>query len=350
MTIANSDAREAAGSQGLDAPAPVLVATAPDSPISEHAQTRHAAVSLTVLLIVPVAIYFAALGYLLTGWPGAIFGVLVATAVAAVGARVPAETMLALYRAEPLGAGQGASLRDLVTALASRAGLAEPPAIAIIPSLAVGAFAVGTGPRTAILVTEGLLRRHSLRDIGAIAAHEIGHIRNGDMPLFALADTVTRVAQVMFYAGLVAATVAAFLWSVGEPTLSPWPVALLVAAPLLSSALQLSVPRDHDLAADIEAVRLTGDYERVAGVVPAQCGRGSILDDMRIPVPQRRIPLPSPLRAHIDGPVRADRLAGLASGLDRLPPLRLGDGPLISLAGVGPGEMRPRNRWPGLWF
>ncbi len=305
-------------------------------------------------LIVPVVVYFVSIGYLLGSVAGAILGLVIAAAIVAVGVRVPAETMLALYRAEPLSPGQGASLREMVATLSTRAGLPTTPAIAIIPSLAVGAFAVGSSAKPAILVTEGLLRRHSLPQIAAITAHEIEHIRARDLPMFTLADTMTRVAQLMFYAGLIAGVVATFLWSVGEPTLQPWPVALLIAGPLLSSALQLALPRNHDLAADIAAVRLVGDHALVATVASSLRGCGSILDDVRLPVPQRRIPLPSPLRAHTDGAVRARKLTALAATLAQSPnelqPLQLSEGSLISLAGVGPGEMRPRDRWPGVWF
>jgi heat shock protein HtpX len=33
-----------------------------------------------------------------------------------------------------------------------------------------------------------------------------------------------------------------------------------------------------------------------------------------------------------------------------MPPLDISEGPRISLIGVGPIELRPRYRWPGVWF
>ncbi|MBX9925526.1 MAG: hypothetical protein K2Y05_04145, partial [Hyphomicrobiaceae bacterium] len=79
----------------------MLVAAMPEGAVPEQAQIRHAPIHhqglaarhspvfRTVLLIVPVAIYFATLGHLLSGWPGGIFGVLIAAAVAVAGSRVP---------------------------------------------------------------------------------------------------------------------------------------------------------------------------------------------------------------------------------------------------------------------
>jgi heat shock protein HtpX len=45
------------------------------------------------------------------------------------------------------------------------------------------------------------------------------------------------------------------------------------------------------------------------------------------------------------------RIARLrALELPPMPPLDIEEGPRISLVGVGPIQMRPRYRWPGVWF
>ena len=305
-----------------------------------------------IMLDVPVTAYLALTGYVALGSVGIALAVAVSVLLVMFGPRIPAEAMLSVYRARALSPGQGSTLREIVSTVSARAGLSEPPALAIIPSLAIGAFSVGHGQRKAILVTEGLLRRHSLPEIAAIIAHEIAHIRAGELPLFALADAVTRAAQAMFTIGATLTLISGVLWLFAEPAF-PWlPIALLLAAPLLSSQLQLAMPREHDLLADLDASGLIGDRGLVAKVAAATSpGCGSPLDDIRLPVPQRRVPLPSPLRAHIDGPARAARLLAARLPPDGdTPPLSLVDGPLISLAGVGPVEMRPRNRWPGVWF
>lgn len=303
------------------------------------------------LLVVPSAAYLTLCATVLLGPAGLAIGAMASLAIAILGPRISADTMLTLYRAEPLGPGQGASLREIIAALSTRAELAEPPALAIVPSLAAGVFACGSGRRRALLITEGLLRRQSLPEIAALAAHEIAHMKAGDLPLFSLADATTRVAQAMFYLGVVLVAASGVLWLVGEAPLALLPIVLLLLAPALSSQLQLRLPREHDLAADLLAARLIGDRSLVAQLAaasPTVCG--SPIDDLRLPVPQRRVPLPSPLRAHTDGPSRAQTVLTTAEPHSPLPPLQLKDGPLISLVGLGPVEMRPRDRWPGLWF
>jgi heat shock protein HtpX len=318
-------------------------------PASGHARSS-VGDGRALLLIGTAAAYLTVVAYLLLGTPGLLVAVLATLMLALSGPRVPADVMITLYHGQTLAPGQGAGLREIVSTLAGRAELPTTPVLAVVPSLAVGAFAVGGGATRAVLVTEGLLRRHGLHETAAILAHEIAHLKSGDVPVFTLADVTTRLAQVLFYAGVVLALVDAGLWLVGEDPIAPVAVALLLAAPALSSALQLAMPRDHDLASDLLAASLVGDREivaRLAEVEPATCG--SPLDDVRLPVPQRRVALPSPLRWHRDGPARAARIRA-AHGLPALPPLTVREAPMISLVGAGPIEMRPRARWPGVWF
>jgi heat shock protein HtpX len=67
------------------------------------------------------------------------------------------------------------------------------------------------------------------------------------------------------------------------------------------------------------------------------------------PVPMRRIPQPSVLRSH---PATEDRIARLLAleGRPHPAPIQVVEEPMFSLVGVGPIEMAPRYRWPGVWF
>jgi heat shock protein HtpX len=282
-------------------------------------------------LMGPVTIYLCVTLGLLLQTPGIVIALGLALALAYAGPRITADTMLALYRAEPISPGQGVSLRAAIATLSERAGLVQPPALAIVPSTAVAAFSAGASSRTAILMTEGLLRRHPLAQIVAIAAHEIAHIRAGDLRVFALADSVTRLAQALFLTGVLLAVLEAVAWLAGERVFGMLPILALLAAPTLNSQLQLRLPRDRDYQADGLAASLLGGTAPIIETALSMAPEfGSPVDDLRFPVPQRRSPIPSPLQLH--------------------PPLDLRDEPLVSLAGVGPIELRPRNRWPGLWF
>ena len=56
--------------------------------------------------------------------------------------------------------------------------------------------------RSAIAITEGLLRQLTMREIAAVLAREISHIGLGDLFALSIADFVTRFAQALYYLGL----------------------------------------------------------------------------------------------------------------------------------------------------
>ncbi len=301
-------------------------------------------------LLGPVAAYLGLAMGLSWGWVGLIAAGVIVALLARFGPQIGAETMLSLYRAQSIAPNQGASLKASVIALAQRAELATTPELAIIPSVAIAAFSAGRAPKTVILLTEGLLRRFSLAEIVAIVAHEIAHIRAGDVSYFALADTITRVAQAVCYLGIALFFVHILTWLSGEAEIEAWLIVLMLLAPFLNSQLQLQLSRQREYAADHMAAQLLGDTATVRSVALAmEPDFGTIFDDFRFPVPQRRNPIPSPVRAHMANSERVEHLAS-ANPVTLMPPLRVTDEPLISLVGVGPIEMRPRNRWPGIWF
>jgi heat shock protein HtpX len=127
-------------------------------------------------------------------------------------------------------------------------------------------------------------------------------------------------------------------------------LALLYLAPTAGSLIQLALSRAREFDADLEAASLTGDPEALASALQKlERYQGRLWEDMRLPVPSRRIPQPSLLRSH---PRTEDRIARLKALADRpqLPPLPVTEEPMLSLAGLGPVAMRPRYRWTGVWF
>ena len=126
-------------------------------------------------------------------------------------------------------------------------------------------------------------------------------------------------------------------------------VVLLILAPTLMTHLQLALSRTREFEADRAAALLTGDPLGLASAVSRlDASPGSPLDDLIPPVPARKVPLPSMLRY----PPPADRRIARLNAFQAppMPPLDIAEGPRISLVGVGPIEMRPRYRWPGVWF
>ena len=216
--------------------------------------------------------------------------------------------------------------------------------------MTANAFAAGTPQKAVIAVTEGLLRRLSLRELTGVLGHELSHIVNNDLPVMGLADVMTRFSQALSYLAVFLAVFHLPGLLLGDSDVSLSALLLLYLAPTLGSLLQLSLARAREFDADLCGASLTGDP---AGLASALQGterlQGTLWEDMMLPVPGRRIPVPSVLRTHPPTEARIQRLRVLEH-THLPPPIEVPEEPMVSLAGLGPGTMRPRLRFPGVWF
>lgn len=290
---------------------------------------------------------------LLWGMAGLAGAAVLLALVGPLAVRIPPEAVMRLYQATRIPRDES-QLSSLVDVLAHRAELPRRPDLYVIPSTTLNAFAAGSPEHSAIAVTEGLLRRLSLAETAGVLAHEMAHIRNNDLLVMGIADVITRVLQLLSYAALGLALFNVFALATGGDTISWWAVLFLYLAPALSSLLQLGLSRAREFEADRLAVALTGDASALASALRRlETYTGHFWEDLMFPVPARRVPHPSLLRSHPETEERIRRLAALDDAPEaplRHSPLVIVEQPMFSLVGYGPGDMRPRYRWPGLWF
>ena len=100
-----------------------------------------------------------------------------------------------IYGARPYQAGDLAQFDRITTELARRAGLRRAPRVYVVPSMLLSAFSMGSSRLFAIAVTEGLLRRLTMREVAAVLAREVAHAQRGDLLVFGIADWISRFAQ-----------------------------------------------------------------------------------------------------------------------------------------------------------
>jgi heat shock protein HtpX len=168
------------------------------------------------------------------------------------------------FGAVRLAPAQAPDLTAMSAALARRAGLPHPPRLYLIPSPMLQAMAAGSRKMPVVAVTSGLLRALSRRELAAVLAHEIAHIRHGDLLVLRLATAAATLTRGMAGIGaLVLLALLPTLWASGMVP-SPLALVLLLAAPLLSDVLALSLSRRRELLADAGAVELTGDVAALA--------------------------------------------------------------------------------------
>jgi heat shock protein HtpX len=255
-----------------------------------------------------------------------------------------------LYRARQVDPARGGQLIAILEELARRAELSRVPRLYVIPSAMLNSFATGNLANPAIAVTEGLLRRLTLRETAAVLAHEMSHIRNNDLWIMGLADIMSRFTQSMSYVAVMLAILNLPGTLLGDAPVSWWAILLLYLAPAISSLLQLGLSRAREFDADLEGALLTGDPMGLASALRRlEESTGRFWEDLMMPVPARRIPIPSVLRSH---PLTEERVARLLTLQRRpdLPQIVIEEAPMVSMVGWGPIEMRPRYRFPGVWF
>lgn len=303
----------------------------------------------SLVLIGVMGAFLALLGALLWGPTGT-------AALLAVGALAisfnPARSARWVMRAQgasPITYAQAPPLWHAVEELAARAGLPAVPALYHLPSSALNAFTVGSRSRSAIALTDGLLRALEPRELVAVLAHEVSHVRNNDLWLMGLADLFTRTTSVLSTAGLFLLFLNLPLMLVGHVYVSWLAVALLVVAPNLSALAQLALTRTREYDADLGAVELTWDPDALASALLKISGtqrhwlHGLLL-------PGRRHPDPSLLRTHPETDQRVARLMELKPRLSRRPmppPATLGFDHLRSFG--APAYGRARHRPAGFW-
>jgi heat shock protein HtpX len=175
------------------------------------------------------------------------------------------DPLFARLGARRIGAFDFPAVYQLFRSLSRRAGLCPEPDLYWIPTATMNAFAIGRADKSAVAVTDGLLRNLTLEELAGILAHEIAHIRNGDASVMELAydcttaielAALTGLAQLKFKLGCPRADVAA-----AELTM------LLGAAPVIGRLLQSALSRIRELEADLDAVELAGDASGLARAI-----------------------------------------------------------------------------------
>jgi Zn-dependent protease with chaperone function len=183
--------------------------------IGERARANrvHSAVLLALIVLLLFAAAVAAVGLVwlvvgrpvswVTGFERPFRDVLMVAAVVAL-----AGAAVALHRAraggppdaDAPGVRAASPLRDPelledLAEVALAAGLPRAPALFIADVVVANAFATGTPTDGAVVLTQGLLKRLDRDEVRAVMAHEVAHIRNGDVRLVALAEQFARLSE-----------------------------------------------------------------------------------------------------------------------------------------------------------
>jgi heat shock protein HtpX len=170
-------------------------------------------------------------------------------------------------RAERVSPAAAPWLHRVVRDLSERARLQEPPALYLLPGDVPLAFTTGSTAHAAIVLSHGLLRVLPRRQVYAVLAHEIAHLRHHDMELFGFVAVLQGLARIT--AAIAGGVAFLFL-----PVLSLHAVPGMLSAflylsaiPLVTGLLGFALARTREYGADLGALRLGAAPEDLAGAL-----------------------------------------------------------------------------------
>ncbi|HHO52869.1 MAG TPA: hypothetical protein ENK18_18830 [Deltaproteobacteria bacterium] len=267
-----------------------------------HQLKDHLSSALILGFLVLQALAF---GYLLSGWIGALF-VLIVAGLLGSSSRAPIKLVLRVVGARRLHRGQLQPLQRLTARLARRAGLSTAPTLALIPTELPNAMALGSQQGPVIAITQGLLHQLSARELAGVLAHEISHIAHDDLGRMAFAQAFAHFSSVGGQLGGVL-LILAFLS--GQPQLA-LAALVLMPGPLVAQLALLALSRRRELAADHRAVQLTGDPVALATALQVIDAQASTLGRL-VGIPGGL--QPPLLRTHPATEARVARLRAMAA-------------------------------------
>jgi len=300
----------------------------------------------SLILLGGIVGLFAVCAVLIFGWIGGGIVAAVWGIILVISPRISPGLVLSLYRARPLTSSELPAAYDVLRHLAQQAGLPQVPALYYISSAILNAFALGRKTSAVIVVTDGMLRTLSLREFAGVLAHEISHIRNDDLWIMNLADSISRLTALMAQAGFLAFFLSLPLFLIGVLNISILFLPLLVFAPVISTLLQLALSRSREYDADLDAAGLTDDPEGLASAL-YKLERRQAGTWERLFMPGRSIPVPSSLRTH---PLTEDRVRRLMSLRPAAPRRTLSDLALRLPDRIPIATVKPGWRLSGLWY
>lgn len=213
----------------------------------------------TLMMLAALTALFMGLGYTLGGSGGALVALFAAAAMNLVTYWNADRIVLAMHRAREVTGRECPQLVGIVHQLAARAGLPSPR-VYLIDSPHPNAFATGrNAEHAAVAATTGLLAALTTREVAAVMAHELGHVRNRDTLVMTMTATIAGAISMLANFG--------FFFRGSERSNPLAMIAAVLLAPFAAMLVQLAISRTREYGADRAGAEICGDPAALASAL-----------------------------------------------------------------------------------
>jgi heat shock protein HtpX len=217
----------------------------------------------TGILLAALTAIFMAVGYLVGGQSGLVIAFGVALVTNLFGYWNSDKLVLRMQNAREIDPRSAPDLHRMVEELAQNAGIPMPK-VYLIETDQPNAFATGRNPQNAaVAVSSGLLRYLEPREVAAVVAHELAHIRSRDTLVMTITATFAGAISMLAQFGL--------FFGGGNNRDNPLgPIGALVAvivAPIAAVLVQMAVSRTREYEADRDGAEISGDPQALASAL-----------------------------------------------------------------------------------
>lgn len=232
--------------------------------ISANKRNTYLIMTIFILLIAGIGFVFSEIyGSIGIFW-GTLAGALIYTLIQYF---VAAKLALSLNGAKEVRKADEPRLYRIVENLSITEGMPMPK-VYVIDDAAPNAFATGRDPKHAhVAATKGIIELMSDRELEAVMAHEMGHVKNYDirvmMIVFGLVSAI----------GLITDAFLRMMWFGGSDDNPPHPIFLVLGvvaallAPFVAILVQAAISRQREYLADASGALTTRDPEALASAL-----------------------------------------------------------------------------------
>jgi heat shock protein HtpX len=214
----------------------------------------------TVVLLTVLTVLLVLVGRAIGGTQGMVIAFIFAALTNFFSYWYSDKIVLAMSGAREVSPEEAPGLYRIVDQVAQMAGVPRPR-VYIIDSDSPNAFATGRDPQhAAVAVTTGIMRILSERELAAVLAHELGHVRNRDTLTMTIVATLAGAITMLAHLGQLALMFGGFGRRDDDEGANPF-VALLmiIVAPIAAALIQLAISRAREFEADATGARISHD-------------------------------------------------------------------------------------------